>query len=72
METYLALTQAKACLRLLQERIVKTIRRLEDEDLKDLEFRNDFLQCHLDDKEHIESALSHIDHLINRYFDQMD
>ena len=72
METYLALTTSKACLRLLKKRIEKSIDHLQSVDFDDLEARKEILQHHYDDKEHLELAIYHLDYLINRYFEQMD
>ena len=68
METYIALTTSKACLRLLKKRIEKSIDHLQSVDFEDLESRKEILQKHYDDKEHLEFAIYHLDYLINRLF----
>lgn len=72
METYLALTQALACLRLLQKRLERTVDHLKDTHFDDLEVKKEILRKTYGDKEHVDYAIRHVDYLMKRYLEEMD
>ena len=72
MDTYIALSQSVALLNLLQKRVENSKRRIESADFEDESVRNELLESHRNDANHIDLALFHVNTLLDEYFKQMD